>query len=87
MANFKPQVRVITQQTNKDYHWRQLNSPYKTIEYKTYAELRRNLKKHLEENLEAQIPVCRSRRGKDGEWFENWKLINGKPKIINQGWM
>jgi hypothetical protein len=22
----------------------------------------------------------------EGEWFEKWKMIQGKPKIIKQGW-
>lgn len=88
MSNFKPQLTVITNETLRESrsHW-QSKSPYQTVQYKTYDELKRNIKKHLEENLEQQIPVCRSRRGEWGEWFENWSLIDGKPKIIKQGWM
>lgn len=82
----KPQVTVITQETNKAYHWEQAKSPYKVIEYSTYRELKKNMQKHLEENLEAQIAVSRTKRGQWGEWFENWKLVNGKAGIIKQGW-
>lgn len=87
MSNFKPQITVITQESNRDYYNRQGKSPYKTIQYKTYRELKKNLKNHLLENLEAQVCVSRSKRGEWGEWFENWKLINGKPEIVKQGWM
>lgn len=86
MANFKPQITVITQESNRDYYWRQAKSPYVVIQYKTYKELRKNIFTHLSENLEAQVSVCRSKRGQWGEWFENWKLVNGKPTIVKEGW-
>ena len=91
MSNFKPQVTVITQETNRDYHNRNpgglIKSPYKTIQYPTYKELRKDIHKHLLESLEYEITVIRSRKGNWGEWFEKWVLINGKPQIIKQGWM
>lgn len=87
MSNFKPEVRVITQETNRDYHNRQGKSAFVSIQYPTYKELKKNIKKHLEENLEPMVFVNRSRRGKWGEWFENWMLVGGKPQIIKQGWM
>ena len=88
MSNFKPQIRVITQETNRDYH-NNINarSPYKFILYPTYRELKKNIQKHLLENLEPEVSVSRSKRGEWGEWFENWQLVNGKPKIVKQGWM
>jgi len=88
MSRFKPQLTVITEET-----LREANSghgkanPYQPVQYKTYAELKRKIKQHLKENLEGIIPVCRSRKGEWGEWFENWKLIDGEPQIIKQGWM
>lgn len=88
MATFRPQVTVITLETRRDYsNSYGKGSPYKTIPYPTYAALKKDLKKHLDANLEAQICVSRSRRGEWGEWFENWKLENGKPVIVKQGWM
>lgn len=88
MSNFKPQVRVITQESNRDYYNSvNIKSPYKTIQYKTYAELKKNLKNHLLENLEAEVHVSRSRRGEWGEWFEVWTLRGDKPVITKQGWM
>ena len=87
MSNFKPQIRVITQETNKEYHWGQAKSAFKSIPYPTYKELKKNIKKHLEENLEPMVSVYRSRRGEWGEWFENWMLVGNKPKIVKEGWM
>jgi len=88
MANFKPQVTIITNETRREYaNSFGKGSPYKTIQYKSYRELKKNLKRHLEENLEATIPVSRSKRGNWGEWYENWQMINGKPQIVKQGWL
>jgi hypothetical protein len=88
MSNFKPQIRVITDETQREYRNSfNAKSPYVTIVYNTYRELKKNLKRHLEENLEAEVSVSRSRRGEWGEWFENWQLINGKPQIVKKGWM
>lgn len=87
MSNFKPQVTIITNETRREYaNSYGKKSPYKTISYPTYKELKKNLKNHLEENLEATICVSRSRRGEWGEWFENWQLIDNKPQIVKQGW-
>ena len=88
MSNFKPQITIITEETRREYvNGYGKKSPYKTIQYKTYSELKRNLRKHLEENIEETLSVCRSRRGEWGEWFEVWKLIDSKPTKIKEGWM
>ena len=89
MANFKPQITVITSETERDARnsfKHKHKSSYKTIQYDTYRELKRNIQKHLEENLENEIHLCRSKRGEWGEWYEIWKLENGKPIIERQGW-
>jgi hypothetical protein len=71
MANFKPQVTIITEETIRDARdsYGKKNM-YQTICYKTYRELKKNIYKHLLENLEPTISVTRSRRGEWGEWFE-----------------
>jgi hypothetical protein len=88
MSNFKPQIRVITEESLRE-HRNSIpqKSAYKSIQYTTYKELKKNIKKHLEENLEPTVSVYRSRRGEWGEWFEHWMLEGGKPKIVKQGWM
>jgi hypothetical protein len=87
MSNFKPQVRIITEETKRDYYNGQSKSAFKTVQYPTYRELRKNLRKHLEENLEPTVGVYRSRRGEWGEWFEHWCISGGKVRLIKEGWM
>lgn len=92
MANFKPQVSYITEQSLRAY---QNASPYTkpplkreiTQRFKTYSELLKNMKKFCENNIDEDgVFVVRSRRGEWGEWFERWNLVNGKPTIIKEGW-
>ena len=88
MANFKPQITVLTKETERQFHNGERKSPYKDIQYSTYAELKKNLKQHLEEDLGDTVSVSRSRRGQWGEWYENWQLnAERKPVIIDEGWM
>lgn len=87
MSNFKPEVRIITAETKRDFYNHQSKSAFKSIQYPTYRELRKNLRKHLEVNLEPTVSVYRSRRGEWGEYYENWILSNGKPVKVKEGWM
>lgn len=69
------------------------------IDYPTYALLLRNLKQEIErfekhsrfsyEDIAKRgyVGVYRSRRGEWGEWFEHWKLEDGKLVKIKEGWM
>jgi hypothetical protein len=76
MAKFKPGFWYKTKDSKSEW-----------VEYSTYAELRSNLKKHLDESPEPYISVYRSRRGEFGEWYEHWALsVDGRPKIIKSGW-
>ncbi len=57
------------------------------IEYNTYRELRKDLKRQLEENAEDTLSVARSKRGQGFEWFEIWELSAcGKPRLVREGW-
>ena len=87
MSNFKPEIRVITEETKRDYYNRQGKSAFVSIQYPTYRELLKNLRKHLEENLEPTVSVLRSRRGEWGEYYEHWMLGGGKPVKVKEGWM
>tara|TARA_R110000772_G_C13310268_1_gene440075 strand:+ start:17588 stop:17869 length:282 start_codon:yes stop_codon:yes gene_type:complete len=92
MSRFKPQLTYMTRESLENYY----NTPsyvkgvskYITIQYKTYAELLRNLKEHLKVNIDDDgVNVLRSRRGQWGEWYEHWKLDNNEnPTIIKEGW-
>jgi hypothetical protein len=82
-----PQIRVITKETVWEYTNGKRNSAFVYIRYKTYKELKKNIKQHLIDNLETTVSVYRHRRGEWGEWFEHWILKRGEPTILSQGWM
>jgi hypothetical protein len=87
MSNFRPSVFIITRETQyeaRDSYGKK--NAHRSVSYDTYRELKKNLKRHLQENLEDTISVSRSRRGEWGEWFEHWMLIDGKPKKVKEGW-
>ncbi len=69
--------------------WRpQIDIDGETIRFRTYAELKRNIKRLLNESESKKAKVFRTRRGKWGEWFEFWELgYKGKPYITKEGWM
>ena len=53
----------------------------------TYSKFRKEIRSLLEKSYDGIVHVYRERRGEWGEWFEHWQLIDGKPKIIKEGWM
>ena len=53
----------------------------------TYALVKKQMRKMLEESYDNEVDVTRERRGEWGQWFERWSLIDGKPKIIKQTWL
>ena len=56
--------------------------------FPTYAELKSNIKKLIEESPDKQVTVFRSRRGQWGEWRELWGFNpERKPIILEKGWM
>jgi hypothetical protein len=60
---------------------------YKSFPYKTYRKLKADLKRLMEEYHTKEVTVFRSRRGEWGEWFETWRLEDGKLHIEKEGWM
>jgi hypothetical protein len=61
---------------------------YKDVVYDTYAELKKNLKKHIQDSWNGRVSVTRTRRGEWGQWFEKWMLnFDGKPHITKQTWL
>lgn len=87
MPKFKPQASFATDESIRDYRNGYRKSRDITNVYDTYAKLRRGMKAMLNASIDDIVYVSRSRRGEWGEWFEHWSLVNGKPKIIKQGWM
>jgi predicted NodU family carbamoyl transferase len=89
MANFKPQVTFVTEESYRDYRNHRINSPYVTKRFNTFAELKKEIPGILKEHLEyadEPIHVLRSRRGEWGEWNEKWSLVNGKPIVVSSTW-
>jgi hypothetical protein len=87
MSRWKPQVIYITSNSSHEYWYNRAKSQYITKEYKTYAELKKDLPTICKENIDDDgVSVYRSRRGQWGEWFETWKLDNGVPTIVKEGW-
>jgi len=55
--------------------------------YPTYKDLRKDMKSLLNKSRNNAVSVYREKRGEWGEWFENWVMSNGKPRIQKEGWM
>lgn len=53
----------------------------------TYAKLKKRIPDLIDLNHDPEgLFVLRSRRGEWGEWWERWKRVDGKVKIVKQGW-
>ena len=55
--------------------------------YSTYRDLKRNMLKYFSDKGANLAIVTRFRRGQWGQWFEHWEEVDGKLKIIKQGWL
>lgn len=67
-------------------NWSKLNKE-NWVEYDTYRELKRDLPELIKKSDDPEgLFVLRSKRGEWGEWFERWKMIDGKPTIVKEGW-
>jgi hypothetical protein len=86
MANFKPQASFITDDSIREYRMGQRKGMVNINVYPTYAKLKRSIATMLSESHDGRVNVVRSRKGEWGEWFENWELVDGKPKIVREGW-
>lgn len=56
------------------------------VSYRTYRDLKKDLKQQLTESVDNTAHVARSKRGQGWEWFEIWKLVSGKPHLVKEGW-
>ena len=52
-----------------------------------YTDVKATIKTMIDDAVDGIVRVYRRRRGEWGEWFEHWQLVNGKPKVIKEGWM
>ena len=91
-----PQIQYSTRDSYREAYnsgWRKSHQLY--AYFKTYRELKKNIKSYL---LEAHCPeddentvfVVRSKYdggwGSYAEYCEHWAMRNGKPTIIGEGW-
>jgi hypothetical protein len=53
--------------------------------FKTYAELKKELKRYVLKHGNAH--VTRTRRGEWGQWFEIWKMEDDKLVKVEQTWL
>ena len=66
--------------------WSKLNK-INWVAYDTYRELKKDLPELIKKDNDPDgLFVLRSKRGAWGEYFERWKMINGKPTIVKEGW-
>jgi len=86
MANFKPQVSFCTEDSIREYYNHDRKSRMIINVYPTYAKLKKSIGAVLRASHDECAFVVRSKRGEWGEWFEHWELVNGKPKIVKEGW-
>ncbi len=52
-----------------------------------YRKVLKNIRKYLEMSSTNKVTVTRYRRGQFGEWFEWWRMVDGRPEIVWEGWM
>ena len=85
MARFRPGCFIPNPNYSGD-RWSTQPRKY-WHEFKTYRELLKKLPELIKQDDDSEgLFVLRTRRGEWGEWFERWKLVEGKPAIIKQGW-
>lgn len=84
----KPGFWVTTEESLRDSrnsYGRKPQSIWITAD--TYRKLKKELKKYIPLSINASVSIYRERRGNWGEWYEIWEMVNGKPKILKEGWM
>lgn len=85
--SFRPQFIYKNKELLHDYNNGFRKTPYISVSFPTYRELKRKIGEYLKDSIDDIIVVCRHRRGEWGEWFEHWTLnSNNKPIIIKSGW-
>ena len=68
-----------------DRPWTHINRELR--EYPTYRGLVKDLPNLFKElNGTDTIHITRQLRGQWGQRFEYWKMIDGKPSIVKEGW-
>lgn len=83
---FKPQVMVSVPRSYYGDLAHDVKNGYIQKQFPTYSEVKKRMRYLLEVSDNNEVSVYRHRRGEWGEWYEKWVMINGKPKIFEEGW-
>lgn len=87
MPKFRPDIFLPCDEHKLScYDERRWKNGHLHKSYPTYRELKKDLPFYLGISHTGEVFVTRYRRGEWGEYFEVWRLVNGKPKIIREGW-
>jgi hypothetical protein len=85
--NNRPGFWVTTKESRREARLSSLRKRESIwVEAENYSKLKTQIRKYLPLSVEDKIHVYRKRRGQFGEWFEHWQLVNGRAKIVKQGW-
>lgn len=84
---FRPTVMVDVAHNYRGEYEKNVCGNSIQLQFATYEMVKRSMKKLLNESNNNLVRVYRHRRGEWGEWFEHWSYVDGKPKIVKQGWM
>lgn len=74
MPQFKPQVNYIDKRNEK-----------RSGQYLSYRDIKRKMRYFLNDSIDGEVSVYRSRRGRGYEYFEKWRMIDNKPTIVKEG--
>jgi hypothetical protein len=83
---FRPTVMVEVSRNYRGEFENNVVNGHIQLQFATYKNVKRNLKRLLNASYSNLVCVYRHRRGEWGEWFEHWSIVDGKPKIVKQGW-
>jgi hypothetical protein len=84
-----PTIKQISTQT---YPYKPIYSIYEYHEskvyiFRSYQELKKELRQIMREHFVSEATVHRSKKGEWGEWFEVWGANGKRLKKISEGWM
>ena len=83
----KPGFWVTTEETRRNCRNGMSKHESAYIYADTYRKLKQELKTYIPLSVTDEVTICRQRRGNWGEYYETWRMVQGKPKIVKQGWM
>lgn len=84
---FRPSVYVSVPHNYYGEFENNVSNGFILRQFSTYEEVKKRMKSLLSISDNNEVRVYRHKRGEWGEFFEHWRMVNGKPEIVNKGWM